>query len=132
MNSPNNAKFKLKKELFEQVLLRLDKVLQEPESEYIRDAAIQRFEFTYELAWETLQAYLSLMDLIVLSPKETLKVAHEQGLIFDASAWSELHQQRNLTSHTYDQKLAESVYDYLKLQGLQLFIELKDMLNRKC
>lgn len=132
MDNQNNARFKLKKELFEQALLQLAKVLQEPESEYIRDAAIQRFELIYELAWKTLQAYLSSLDLIVLSPKETLKVAHEQGLILDASAWSELHQQRNLTSHTYDQKLADSVYEYLKCQGLQLFIDLKDMLNRKC
>ena len=126
-----NQKIQLKKQNFEQALLQLIKVLKEPASEYIRDAAIQRFEFTYELAWKTLQAYLAAQDLIVLSPKETLKMAYEQGLIKDASAWSELHMQRNLTSHTYDQKLAESVYHFLKENGLQLFLELQTSLNEK-
>jgi len=126
-----NEKIKFKKQRFEQALLQLIKVLKEPASEYIRDAAIQRFEFTYELAWKTLQAYLATEDLIVLSPKETLKIAYEQGLIKDASAWSELHMQRNLTSHTYDQKLAESVYHFLKEKGLQLFLELQTSLNEK-
>lgn len=126
-----NEKFKLKKQNFEQALLQLIKVFKEPASEYIRDAAIQRFEFTYELSWKTLQAYLAAQDLIVLSPKETLKIAYEQGLIKDASAWSELHMQRNLTSQTYDQKLAESVYHFLKEKGLQLFLELQTSLNEK-
>ena len=126
-----NEKFQLKQQLFEKALMQLSKVLNEPASEYIRDAAIQRFEFTYELAWKTLQAYLATVDLTVLSPKETLKVAYEQGLLKDANAWSELHLQRNLTTHTYDQKLAESVYVYLKEKGLQLFIDLKNTLNEK-
>jgi len=78
-----------------------------------------------------LYKHLATEDLIVLSPKETLKIAYEQGLIKDASAWSELHMQRNLTSHTYDQKLAESVYHFLKEKGLQLFLELQTSLNEK-
>lgn len=126
-----NEKLQLKQQRFEQALLQLSKVLKEPASEYIRDAAIQRFEFTYEFAWKALQAYLLTLDLVVLSPKETLKTAYEQGLIKDASAWSELHMQRNLTSHTYDQKLAESVYQFLKNNGLQLFLELQTTLNER-
>lgn len=73
----NNNPFQLKKQQFENALAQLEKVLAEPASEYIRDAAIQRFEFTYELAWKTLQAYLRTLDLMVLSPKETLKVAYQ-------------------------------------------------------
>lgn len=126
-----NEKLQMKQQRFAQALLQLRKVLQEPASEYIRDAAIQRFEFTYELAWKTLQAYLATIDIVVLSPKETLKIAYEQGLIKDASAWSELHRQRNLTGHTYDQKLAESVYRFLQENGLQLFLELQTTLNEK-
>lgn len=124
-----NEKFQLKQQLFEKALTQLNKVLHEPASEYIHDAAIQRFEFTYELAWKMLQAYLASIDLIVLSPKETLKVAYEQGLLNDANAWSELHRQRNLTNHTYDQTLANSVYEYLKTKGLPLFVELKNALE---
>lgn len=122
--------FKLKQQTFNRALQKLDEALQEPASEYIRDAAIQRFEFTYELAWKTLKAYLLTQDMIVLSPKETLQVAYQQGLLQDANAWSELHMKRNLTSHTYDEALAEQIYHYLKVEGLSLFITLKNTLEQ--
>ena len=120
--------FKLKQQSFNAALHKLEEALNEPASEYLRDASIQRFEFTYELAWKTLKAYLSSKDIIVLSPKETLQIAYQQGLLHNANAWSELHMKRNLTSHTYDEKLAEEIYIYLKNEGLSLFLELKHTL----
>ena len=120
---------KLKLNVFKKALSQLEKVLAQPYSEYIRDASIQRFEFTYELAWKALKAYLATLDIIVLNPKETLKAAYQQGLLTDAKAWGELHQKRNLTSHTYDEKLAKDVYTYLKTEGLALFIELQTTLT---
>lgn len=122
--------FQLKKSAFEKALFQLEKALAEPESEFVRDAVIQRFEFTYELAWKALKAYLATMDMTVLSPKETLKVAYQQGLLDDVDAWGELHQKRNLTSHTYDEALAESVYDYLKITGVSLFKKLQLTLDK--
>ena len=127
----NNKSLAIKQQAFEKALIQLEKVLTQPPSEYIRDAAIQRFEFTYELAWKTLQAYLATIDITVLSPKETLKIACQQGLLTDANAWTELHMKRNLTSHTYDEKLAESVYLYLQKSGLQLFMDLKNTLKTR-
>ena len=129
--NPHLTRYKLKQQAFERALIQLEKVLAQPVSEYIRDAAIQRIEFTYELAWKTLQAYLATLDITVLSPKETLKIAYQQGLLGDANAWSELHMKRNLTSHTYDEKLAETVYNYLKQTGLPLFIQLQQLLHKK-
>ena len=117
--------FQLKRERFEQALKQLQKALAEPKSEYIRDAVIQRFEFTYELAWNMLKTYLKTQDIEVLSPKETLKIAFQQGLLEDASAWSELHLKCNLTSHTYDEALAEDIYTYLKTSGVLLFVALQ-------
>lgn len=126
---PTNA-FILKKTTFEKALNQLEKALNEPASEYVRDAAIKRFEFTYELAWKTLKTYLATLDLTVLSPKETLKVAYQHGLLTDDNGWGELHVKRNLTSHTYDEKLAEAIYAYLKKEGLFLFLALKQTLSQ--
>ena len=122
--------FELKKQLFEKALSQLEKALNEPENEFIRDATIQRFEFTYELAWKTLKAYLATLDIVVLNPKETLKVAYQQGLLVDGDGWSKLHLNRNLTSHTYDAEIAESIYHYLKIDGLALFLSLKQKLEQ--
>jgi len=122
--------FQLKLQAFERALKQLEKALHAPFSEYVRDAAIQRFEFTYELAWNTLKIYLATLDLLALNPKETLKMAYQQGLITDAKAWSELHVKRNLTTHTYDEKLADDIYAYLKKDGIVLFQELETTLNQ--
>jgi len=128
-HTQQEKKFLLKKALYIKALSQLQKALDQPKSEYLRDAVIQRFEFTYELAWKTLKIYLETIDLLVLNPKETLKVAYQQGILADADAWSELHMNRNLTSHTYDEQLAEDIYAFLKTKGLALFLELKDKLE---
>lgn len=121
--------FELKKTAFSQALNQLEKALNAPETEFTRDASIQRFEFSYELAWKTLKCYLATLDITTLSPKETLTAAYKQGLLEDANSWGELHQKRNLTSHTYDAKLAESIFHYLKKEGVYLFIALRDKLD---
>jgi len=121
--------FELKRQVFLKALSQLESALNEPYSDYIRDACIQRFEFTYELAWKTLKRYLATLDLETRNAKETLKEAYTQGLISDADKWSHLHQQRNLTSHTYDEALAKGVYDYLQQEGLALFQELQQTLS---
>jgi nucleotidyltransferase substrate binding protein (TIGR01987 family) len=123
--------FELKKTAFTKALSQLEKALKEPETEYMRDASIQRFEFTYELAWNMLKVFLATLDLVTLSPKETLKTAYQQGLLKDANAWTELHQKRNLTSHTYDAELAESIYKYLKNEGLPLFKALQETMESR-
>ena len=99
--------------LFLKALNQLDKAQQEPYSEFIRDAVIQRFELTYDLAWKTLKAYLASQDIKVLNPKETLKASFEQELIEDAETWGQVHKYRNLTSHTYDELLANDIYTFL-------------------
>ena len=50
---------------FEQALRRLQEVLGEPESALVRDAAITRFEFTYELAWKAVQRVLREQGVLV-------------------------------------------------------------------
>lgn len=125
----NTNRFKQRKEEFNQALSRLLAALNQPEDEFTRDAAIQRFEFTYELAWKTLKLYLESKDIDVRNARDTLKAAFEQGLIQDGDGWSQLHQQRNLTSHTYDEKLAEDVYQFLKQKGASLFVALQTYLQ---
>ena len=122
--------FQLKLLAFKRALGQLEKALNAPFSEYVRDAAIQRFEFTYELAWNTLKAYLATIDLSALNAKETLKIAYQQGLITDAKGWGELHVKRNLTTHTYDEKLADDIYTWLKKDATTLFKALEKTLSQ--
>jgi len=56
-----------------------------------RDIAgiIQNFEFTYELSWKFLKAYLADKGTLSTTPKDTLSKAYQQDLILDQPLWTE-------------------------------------------
>ena len=90
----------------------LDEVAALPETDIVRDAAIQRFEFTFELVWKTLQLYLEHEGFESAGPRE-LKRAFIVRLISDqdeADVWLQMLDDRNLTSHAYDETLAVRIY----------------------
>src|SRR5438105_15236244 len=60
---------------------RLREAVAQPESDIVRDAVIQRFEFTFELVWKSLKLYLERQGLDVGGPRSTLKKAFTEGLI---------------------------------------------------
>lgn len=98
----------------EKAIYSLLKALQQPKDEFIRDAAIQRFEYTYELSWKALKRYLEMDEgsetIDHLHRKDLLRMAAEKGLIRDVAPWFDYHECRNLTSHTYNENVAERVY----------------------
>jgi len=100
---------------------RLEEACAQPFSSFIRDSVIQRFEFCWELAWKTLRLKLEAEGIIANTPREVWQQALQAGLIVDGNAWSQAQKMRNLSSHTYDEKLADEVYGYVLNAGLPLF-----------
>lgn len=107
---------------FEKALDSLQRVLERsrsvPDDEDIRDACIQRFEYTYELAYKMLKRQLeqelqSSEELDHLPFKELIRVGAERGLINDPQRWFDYRDKRNITSHTYDQAKAREVFSVL-------------------
>lgn len=113
----NRDRFDQRAQSFTTTLAQLKKATLEPETEFIRDAVIQRFEFTYELAWKMLKLALEGKDIDVRNAKDTIAAAIEQGLLEDGNTWTEMHRMRNLTSHTYDPALARDVYKFVIVTG---------------
>jgi len=75
------------------------------EDEELRDACIQRFEYSFELSWKMLKRQLreelaNLAELDIWSYKQMIRVAGERQLIADVEAWFDYREKRNLTSHT--------------------------------
>ena len=107
---------------YEKALTSLQKVLERsrtvPGDEDIRDACIQRFEYTYELAFKMLKRQLeqelpSSEELDRLPFKELIRVGAERGLIAVPERWFDYRDKRNITSHTYDAEKAREVFDVL-------------------
>ncbi len=83
--------------------------------EEIRDAVIQRFEYTYELAWKMLKRQLEMdspnpSTIDSLSFKELIREGAERSLIKKVEPWFNYREARNITSHTYEEKNATRVY----------------------
>ncbi len=81
----------------------------------LRDAVIQRFEYTFELSFKFLKRVLELespspMLVDQMSYKDILREACEKGFIDNFHVWVVYRDQRNITSHTYNENKAESVY----------------------
>ncbi|MBL8694391.1 MAG: nucleotidyltransferase substrate binding protein [Planctomycetes bacterium] len=104
---------------------RLAEAVAQPESELLRDATIHRFEFTFEVIWKTLKLYLERQGHDCGGPRQTLKKAFAESLIStpeEADRWFQMLEDRNLTTHAYDEALANQIYrhivqDYAPLLG---------------
>jgi len=93
----------------------LQLVLTEIKTPIVRDAAIKRYEICYELAWKSIQEALRNEGLeICKSPKNCFKQAFKQGWIEDEEICADMIQNRNLTTHTYNEDLAEEIYNNLE------------------
>jgi len=66
---------------------RLEATLARPEDDITRDVCIQRFEFTFELAWKAIQRQARAEGLECVSPRECLRVAFSLGLVEDDAQW---------------------------------------------
>jgi nucleotidyltransferase substrate binding protein (TIGR01987 family) len=88
-------------------------------NEFIRDACIQRFEYTYELSWKTIKRYLELTspnpaEIDAYSFQDLIRTATERGLLHtDWETWKRYRQLRGVTSHAYDEKKANEVYQQI-------------------
>jgi len=100
-------------ESFQKALLKFEEALNAEKTELNRDAAIQRFEFSYELMWKSIKKELNSLGLVCNSPKACFKEAFSQGWIQEETPWINMLSDRNLTTHTYDEELAQKVYKAL-------------------
>ncbi len=83
--------------------------------EVLRAGVIQNFEFTYELCWKFMKRWLennvSGESVDGVTRKELFRLSAESRLINDVEAWFKYNEERNKTTHIYDGKKAETVYE---------------------
>ena len=83
---------------------------QRPLSELEQQGYIQAFEFTHELAWNTLKDFLEAHGTAKLfGSKDATRQAFASGLIENGAPWMEMIESRNKSTHTYDCKTAEVI-----------------------
>lgn len=99
---------------FQKAVNRLDAVLTQEKNEFIRDSAVKRFEFTFDLSWKAIKAFLEENGGIICnSPKGCFREAYKQGLLKYDDFWIEITDLRNKTAHIYHENIAEEIYAVL-------------------
>lgn len=97
----------------ESALTRLRDALAQPKTEWTRDAAIQRFEFTFELAWKSVALAARKEGVEVASPRRAWQAAFQLGWIDNDGLWLEMLEDRNRASHSYREATAEAIHSRL-------------------
>lgn len=82
--------------------------------EAVKAGVIQNFEFTYELAWKSMKRWLESnygsQYVDGVTRRELFRLACESHLINEVDEWMFFHRARNQTSHTYNDDMAEEIY----------------------
>ncbi len=71
---------------------------------------IQAFEYTYELAWNTIKDfYENQGEGGIQGSRDAIQIAFKRGLIIDGDIWMQMLKDRNRTAHTYNEKVADEI-----------------------
>lgn len=129
----NEVRWKQRFQNFERALKYLEQAINISQPDIIQKAGlIQFFEMSFELAWNVIKDYLEEQGFIeIKSPRSALKKAFETGLIEDGHAWMQLLEDRNITSHAYDEETVNMIETLIRQKYYPLLKQLYDALNFK-
>lgn len=105
---------------YKKALRRLKEAIEEPAIGIAVDGTIQRFEFTFELAWKLAKAVLIYQGVDVQMPRAVIKESFKAGLIEDGEGWIDMLEDRNKTAHIYKEKQAQRIYKKIKKNHFDL------------
>ena len=103
-----------------------------------RDSMIQRFEYTYSISLKMIKRYLAggafvFENIDGMTFNEMIRQANKMGILrSNLEKWDIYRQKRNLTSHTYDEKIAQDVVSIIEdfaLEAKHLLEKLKEKLG---
>ena len=81
-----------------------------PLTDLEQQGLIQGFEFTHELAWNVLKDILEAKGITgMIGSRDATRMAFKNGLIDDGETWMDMIRERNLSSHTYNQDVANRI-----------------------
>ncbi len=98
------------KNAFTQIEEAVELAQQRPLSKLEGQGLIQAFEYTHELAWNTLKDLLQSRGVRNLyGSKDATREAFKVGLLKNGQTWMDMVRDRNLTSHTYNEETANAI-----------------------
>lgn len=91
---------------------------------------IKAFEYTFELAWNTMKDYYeSQGDTGIQGSRDAIRMAFRRGLIIDGENWMKMIESRIKTSHTYNEETANEIAEAVMFTYYDLFLSLRGKLE---
>jgi nucleotidyltransferase substrate binding protein (TIGR01987 family) len=136
MNKKEDIRWKQRYENFEKAFLLLKEVIEmdlNQLSQLEKEGIIQRFEYTFELAWKVLKDKMEDDGIIMetISPKYVVKKAFETKYIHDVETWLLMIGDRNLMSHTYNFSKFEEIILSIKKNYITILNDLYKFLKKE-
>lgn len=101
-------------------------------SEILREGLIQRFEYTFELAWNVMKDYAIFQGKPdVAGARDAIREALQLGIISNGQMWMEMIGSRNRTSHTYNKETADDIFHKIVQTYHVLFFDFQKKMNEK-
>ncbi len=96
---------------YRKALNQLQKFINKGElSELEEQGLIKVFEYTYELAWNTLKDFLEFSGQSdIYGSRDAIRKSFQLGIIEDGDGWMDMLKSRNKTSHTYNEDTAKEI-----------------------
>lgn len=95
-------------------------------SDLEKQGLIQAFEYTYELAWNLIRDYFWWQgNTGITGSRDAIREAFANGLLEDGDAWMRMLQDRNRTSHTYNEDTARAILNNILTQHHSLLEKLQ-------
>jgi nucleotidyltransferase substrate binding protein (TIGR01987 family) len=92
---------------------------------------VKGFEFTFELSWKLLKDYLESKGFKDFhGSKDTFKLAFQEGLISDGEIWMDMRDNRNRSSHTYEESISRQLISLVLSKYFLKFKEQFEKMNR--
>jgi nucleotidyltransferase substrate binding protein (TIGR01987 family) len=115
MDNSKSIRWKQRFQELSKSFAQLRKALEiESPDEIYRAGIIQFFEMTLELAWKTMKDYLESQEVIVQTPRETIQMAFQNGIVENGHTWIDALQKRNLMAHTFDESRAKEAEELIR------------------
>jgi nucleotidyltransferase substrate binding protein (TIGR01987 family) len=116
---------------FNKALSQLSRFVEKGElNEFEIQGLIQCFEYNYELAWNVIKDfYESQGETEIQGSRDAIRLAFNRGLIEAGDVWMKMVKSRTLTSHTYNEEIAEEIADAIYKEYYPMFIALQKILK---
>jgi nucleotidyltransferase substrate binding protein (TIGR01987 family) len=117
---------------YQKALAQLTKFIErETLNELEEQGLIKAFEYTYELSWNLLKDYFQYQGNAntIAGSRDAIRLAFKVGLIADGEGWMDMIENRNLTSHIYNESVAQEIASNIRNRFFSLFIALRDTMQ---